>query len=264
MMQQNIEKIIGYPITTWDKVTCVSKIVTWIDSDERARYLVCANPHSIRGAQSDPLFRQSLKSADLVVPDGIGVVIASRILGGNIKKRTTGSDIFTGVNEALNKRGRHSVFFLGSTQENLEKIKDRMTRDYPNIEVAGTYSPPFASEFSDAETRLMVEAVNGVKPDVLWVGMTAPKQEKWIYQNKDHLDVKFIGAVGAVFDFFSGSVKRSSAFWQNIGLEWLPRFFKEPRRLWERNLKSTPVFLGLVIRERWFHEERKPSRPFTL
>jgi N-acetylglucosaminyldiphosphoundecaprenol N-acetyl-beta-D-mannosaminyltransferase len=244
------ENVLGYLVSLSDLQGCVEQILFWIKSGVRGRYFVCANPHSIHQAESDPVSKEALRNADLVVPDGIGVVIASRILGGNIKRRITGSDIFAGVNEALNKRGGHSVFFLGSSQENLDKTRDRMPRDYPNIKVAGTYSPPFASEFSDTENRLMVEAINGVKPDVLWVGMTAPKQEKWIYQNKDHLDVKFIGAVGAVFDFFSGSVKRSSPFWQKIGFEWLPRFLKEPRRLWERNLRSTPVFLGWVIRER--------------
>jgi N-acetylglucosaminyldiphosphoundecaprenol N-acetyl-beta-D-mannosaminyltransferase len=264
MMQQTTEKILGYPVTTWDKVTCIEQILTWIDSEEKAKYLVCANPHSIHEAESDPIFRETIKNANLVVPDGIGIVIGSKILGGNIKRRVTGSDVFARVNEALNKRGGHNVFFLGSTRENLEKIKKRVTREYPNIKVLGTYSPPFKLEFSDADNGLMVEAVNRVKPDVLWVGMTAPKQEKWIYQNKDHLDVKFIGAVGAVFDFFSGTVKRSSPFWQKIGCEWLPRFLKEPWRLWHRNLKSAPVFLGWVIRERCFHEQRRPDGPFTL
>jgi N-acetylglucosaminyldiphosphoundecaprenol N-acetyl-beta-D-mannosaminyltransferase len=261
MMRQTTEKIFGYSITTQDTVTCMRQILTWIDSYKKAKYLVCANPHSIHQAEFDALSKEALKKADLIVPDGVGVVIASRILGGTIRSRITGSDVFSGVNEALNTRGGHSVFFLGSTPENLQRIQKRMNREYPNIKIAGTYAPPFVSEFSDTENRLMVEAVNGVKPDVLWVGMTAPKQEKWIYGNKDQLDVRFIGAVGAVFDFFSGAVKRSSAFWQKIGLEWLPRFLKEPRRLWQRNLKSAPVFLSWVIRERWFHEQKRPSGP---
>ena len=96
----------------------------------------------------------------------------------------------------------------------------------------------------------MIDAVNNGRPDVLWVGMTAPKQEKWIYENRDKLNVPFMAAIGAVFDFYAGTKQRSSGFWIRIGLEWLPRFLKEPKRLWERNMKSAPIFLGWIIREK--------------
>lgn len=97
----------------------------------------------------------------------------------------------------------------------------------------------------------MISAVNNARPHVLWVGMTAPKQEKWIYKNKAKLQVPFIGAIGAVFDFYAGTKERSSDFWIKMGLEWLPRFLKEPKRLWERNMKSTPIFLWRIIREKY-------------
>ena len=109
-----------------------------------------------------------------------------------------------------------------------------MNHDFPNIKVT-THSPPFKPEFSEEDNRQMIEAINQASPDVLWVGMTAPKQEKWIYQNKDKLNVKFIGAIGAVFDFYAGTVKRSSPWFQKHGLEWLPRLLQEPRLLWYRN-----------------------------
>ena len=125
-----------------------------------------------------------------------------------------------------------------------------MKQDFPAIEVCGTYSPPFKIEFSQEDNSAMISAVNNARPDVLWVGMTAPKQEKWIYENQSKLQVPFVGAIGAVFDFYAGTKKRSSDFWIKIGLEWLPRFLKEPRRLWERNLKSTPIFLWWVIKEK--------------
>ena len=107
------------------------------------------------------------------------------------------------------------------------------------------------NEIDNLINQKMIEAINRVKPDVLWVGMTAPKQEKWIYQNKDKLDVKFIGAIGAVFDFYAGTKKRSQPFFQKIGLEWLPRLLGEPRRLWHRNFVSNPVFLMRVLRQRF-------------
>jgi N-acetylglucosaminyldiphosphoundecaprenol N-acetyl-beta-D-mannosaminyltransferase len=112
---------------------------------------------------------------------------------------------------------------------------------------AGAYSPPFKEVFSEADSRKMVDAVNAAKPDVLWVGMTAPKQEKWIHQHRDRLNVRFIGAVGAVFDFYTGRVKRSSPVFQKLGLEWLPWLIQEPRRLFYRNFVSTPKFLIKVL-----------------
>ncbi len=127
---------------------------------------------------------------------------------------------------------------------------DKMAVEYPDIEVVGTYSPPFKPEFSDEENQKMVEAINSVSPDVLWVGMTAPKQEKWIYQHRNKLNVKFIGAIGAVFDFYTGNVKRSHPFFLKIGLEWLPRLLQEPRRLWQRNFVSNPMFMMRVIRKK--------------
>jgi N-acetylglucosaminyldiphosphoundecaprenol N-acetyl-beta-D-mannosaminyltransferase len=155
------------------------------------------------------------------------------------------------LSAALNKEKGRRYFFLGSTEKNLIKIKEKMNEDYPNITVAGTYSPPFKPEFSEEENQLMIDAIIRARPDVLWVGMTAPKQEKWIFQNKDKLNVKFIGAIGAVFDFYSGNVKRSHPFFQKLGLEWLPRLLRQPRRLWRRNFISNPLFLLRVMQERF-------------
>jgi N-acetylglucosaminyldiphosphoundecaprenol N-acetyl-beta-D-mannosaminyltransferase len=125
-----------------------------------------------------------------------------------------------------------------------------MALDYPNIKAIGTYSPPFKTEFNLDDNLSMRQSINRFRPDVLWVGMTAPKQEKWIYGNIEHLNVKFVGAVGAVFDFYTGNVKRSSSFFLNNGLEWLPRLLQEPRRLWKRNLVSAPKFFLRLIRSR--------------
>jgi N-acetylglucosaminyldiphosphoundecaprenol N-acetyl-beta-D-mannosaminyltransferase len=225
----------------------------WIENGLRGKYFVCANPHSLEGAQTDHEFDSAIKNADLIAPDGIGIVVASRILGGAIHQRVTGSDIFEGVNSELNKKKGHSVFLLGSTQDNLEKMRYKMESDFPNIRVVGTFSPPFEEEFSHEENLMMVETINRAKPDVVWVGMTAPKQEKWIYENREKLEVKLLGPIGAVFDFFTGNVKRPPPIFQEWGLEWLPRFLREPRRLWRRNLISNPKFILRVIRYKFNH-----------
>ncbi len=238
-----------------DKESCVDQILASVAAEEKGRYLVCANPHSLDIARSDGLFREAIRRADLITPDGVGMVLASRILGGNIRDRVTGSDIFWGLCRKLNQDGGYRCFFLGSTEENLSRIQEKLRNDYPNIQVAGSFSPPFKEEFSPQENRAMVEAVNKARPDVLWVGMTAPKQEKWIYEHKDKLNVSFIGAIGAVFDFYAGTVKRSHPWFQEHGLEWLPRMFQEPGRLWYRNFVSFPRFLMRVMLQRLFNSK---------
>lgn len=248
------ESILGFPLTKTSRDICIKQIMLWLDGPGPGpgygKYFVCANPHSLEIARTDPHFDLALKYADFIVPDGIGIVLASRVLGGSIRKRVTGTDIFLGLSSALNRGKRHSYFFLGSTEQNLMEIKNRMSRDFPNIRVAGIYAPPFKPEFSKEDIRVMIKAVNEAKPDVLWVGMTAPKQEKWIYQNKNKLDVKFIGAIGAAFDFYTGAVKRPHPFFQKIGLEWLIRLIQNPLRLWKRNLISSPRFMLRVINSR--------------
>ncbi|HEC15569.1 MAG TPA: glycosyltransferase [Sedimenticola sp.] len=250
MRQLATEDILGYPVVVANKDSCVKQIISWISNSSQVRNFVCANPHSIQVAQQDKGFQKALLNADMITPDGVGVIIASKILKGCIQERVTGSDIFWGLSKKLSEKQKGSYFFLGSTEEVLDQIREKMAHDFPGIAVVGTYSPPFKSEFSEADNEAMVAAINAVQPDVLWVGMTAPKQEKWIYENKDKLDVKFIGAVGAVFDFFVGRVQRSHPVFQSMGLEWLPRLLQEPRRLWRRNFISNPMFLMRVLKER--------------
>lgn len=125
-----------------------------------------------------------------------------------------------------------------------------MAADWPALTIVGTYSPPFRAEFSKAEIAEMIEAINAVRPDVLWVGMTAPKQEEWIHGVIDRLDARFVAAIGAVFDFYAGRVRRSHPVFQSLGLEWLPRLVQEPRRLWRRMFVSAPIFIWHVMRAR--------------
>lgn len=244
------ESILGIPVSYLSHAACIGKIMAWINEGKMGRNLVCANPHSLEVARWDRIFRDALMAADLVIPDGFGILLASRILGGRIRERVTGSDIFLGLNQALNREGGRSVFFLGSTEDTLVEIQRRFINDFRQVRVAGTYSPPFRLEFSEAENRAMVAAVNEARPDVLWVGMTAPKQEKWLWRNRAQLLVGASAAVGAVFDFYTGKVQRSSPVFQRLGLEWLPRLLREPQRLWRRNLLSSPTFMARVLAQR--------------
>jgi len=243
------ESILEYPITTCQIEDCKSLTTEWLKIENRCHWIACLNPHSYVIAINDQQFSKALHDADLLIPDGAGILIASRLLHGQIRERVTGSDIFEEVLTRVNRLGNCRVFFLGSTDQTLNDIRVHIKSDFPNITVAGTYSPSFKAAFSESETTEMIKRVNESKADILWVGLSAPKQEKWIYQNRHRLNVKFAAAVGAVFDFYTGNVKRSHPIFQKLGLEWLPRLLQEPRRLWRRMFVSAPIFMLHVIRE---------------
>ena len=242
------ESIIGYKVIKSGLNYCIDTIMDWIQNGDRCRYLACINPHSYVEAIHNQLFSDALNQADWLIPDGIGIVIGSRLLRGHICARVTGPDVFKEVHDRLNSIGGASVFFLGSTENSLGLICNRMKCDYPNIRIAGIYSPPFKPEFSDEDTDSMVMAINAAAPDVLWVGMTSPKQDVWIHKNRHRLNVKFAAGVGAAFDFYTGRVKRPHPYFQKLGLGWLPRLIREPRRLWRRTFISAPLFLFYVFR----------------
>lgn len=244
------EDILGYAVTALSTQDCVDEVFAAIRHGNEKTWLACLNPHSYALALGDAPFARALRAADWLVPDGAGVVYASHWLGGRIGERVTGSDVFFGLQARMNASGGLSVFFLGATEDTLAEIGARIKRDYPNVRLAGRYSPPFKASYSNAELDEMIAAINAVKPDVLWVGMSAPKQEKWITNNLHRLDVRFAGAIGAVFDFYTGRVKRSHPLFQRLGLEWLPRLLQQPGRLWRRMFVSAPIFVWHVVRAR--------------
>lgn len=242
------ESVLGYPVVSAGLDGCVEAILDAIRSGGRCRWLACMNPHSYAVALDQPRFREALLAADWLVPDGAGIVLASRLLKGSIRTRVTGADLFLCLHRRLDEQGGASVFFLGATKETLAIIRARMARDHPGLRVAGTLSPPFRERFTREEDEAIISAVNRARPDLLWVGMTAPKQELWLHEHRDRLDARFAGAIGAVFDFYSGRVKRSPPIFQRLGLEWLPRLVQQPRRLWRRTFVSAPRFLLDVAR----------------
>jgi N-acetylglucosaminyldiphosphoundecaprenol N-acetyl-beta-D-mannosaminyltransferase len=185
--------------------------------------------------------------ANLIVADGVGVSLMAQMVGIQIGPRITGTDYFHAVLQALQQRGAGRVFFFGSSQSTLTLMAKRFAADFPSLTLCGTLSPPFGS-WSDEENSRMVQAINDAKPDVLWVGMTAPKQEKWVEANRRQLNIPVIGSIGAVFDFYAGTRARASQLVCRIGLEWVYRFILEPRRMWKRSVISSPIFVYLVLR----------------
>ena len=210
------------------------------------RVINTINPHSYCVSKRDKAFQIALKDSDILLPDGIGIVWAERVLHGNKISKIAGYDLFLFLMERANTL-HQKVFFLGASQPTLDLIHAKAAAEYPNITV-GSFSPPYKSIFSKEDSALMCAKANVFESDILFVGMTAPKQEKWVHANKGQLNAKVIGSIGAVFDFYAGTVKRPSKFWINLGLEWLPRLVKEPKRLFKRNFVSTPTFIFDVFR----------------
>lgn len=216
------------------------------------------NAHSYNTALKDEMFAKALIMGDYLIPDGGSIVKACRWLKAKSQpsERIAGWDLFSLEMQRCNERwlkvdGRcHKVMFMGSSEKVLAKIRKRAAVDYPNLEVV-TYSPPYKNEFSDEDNAAIIKVINDADPDLLWIGMTAPKQEKWTYSHWDELNIHcHVGTIGAVFDFYAGTAKRAPMWWQEHSLEWLYRFIKEPRRMWRRYILGNPLFLWNIMKEK--------------
>lgn len=209
------------------------------------------NAHSFNTAQKDSLFADALMRGDALIPDGISIVKACGWLKAKSqpKERIAGWDLFFYEMDKLNKKGG-KCFFMGSSENVLSMIRRRVAIDYPDIKVE-TYSPPYKSEFTKEDNEAIIAAINQYDPDLLWIGMTAPKQEKWVYTHWDELDIHcHVGTIGAVFDFFAGTVERAPIWWQEHGLEWAYRLLKEPKRMWRRYIIGNSLFLWNIFKEK--------------
>lgn len=210
------------------------------------------NAHSYNTALKDNLFAEALLNGDVLIPDGISIVKACKWIKAKSRpiERIAGWDLFEFEMNKLNQKGG-KCFFMGSSENVLKQIKEKAKIIYPNITIE-TYSPPYKTNFSDEENKSIIDAINKSNPDLLWIGMTAPKQEKWIYSHWEELNIHcHAGTIGAVFDFFAGTVERAPIWWQNNGLEWLYRLLKEPRRMWKRYIIGNILFLYNVMKEKY-------------
>ena len=194
----------------------------------------------------DNLFKESLQNSDILLPDGIGVVIAVRFLFRTKIRKIAGYNLHNYLLKQLNQKNG-SCFYLGSSESNLKKITNRLQHEFPNIRV-GSFSPPFKAVFSEEDNRQMLTIINAFKPDVLFIGMTAPKQENWVHIHKQQIDANLICSIGAAFDFFAGTIKRPSKRWRKLGLEWFARLIKEPKRMRRRYLYYGPIFVFILMK----------------
>ena len=241
------------------------------------------NAHSYNTARKDKLFAEALTNGDVLIPDGVSIVKACRWIKAKSqpKERIAGWDLFSFEMDKLERESEElrtkseesnsmtsskdgqedsslftlrsslkKVMFMGSSQRVLDLIVKRAAEVYPHLKVV-TYSPPYKPEFSDEDNKAIIDAINAADPDLLWIGMTAPKQEKWTYSHWDELNIHcHVGTIGAVFDFFAGTVERAPMWWQRHGLEWLYRLLKEPKRMWRRYIIGNTLFLWNMLKEK--------------
>ena len=240
----------GLPVSARSFAKTVDLLASWIEERGPSRFFACVNAQSAEMAHRDQAFMAALQAADLLVADGYGVILASRLLRRRILERSTGPDLFMAVSRRLDSQGGRSVFYLGGTPATLRSIHARHRQVFPRLRIAGSFAPPFRTAFGPAELAEMIAAINDASPDVLWVGLGAPKQEKWIHANASRLRVPLCGPIGAMFDYFAGTTKRPPEWIERAGLHWAYRLAQEPRRLWRRNLDS-PLFLMRVLAERF-------------
>ena len=218
------------------------------------------NAHSFNTAKKDQLFADALTNGDVLIPDGVSIVKACKWIKAKSqpKERIAGWDLFSFEMEKLERESEELrtkseeskiVMFMGSSQKVLDLIVKRAAEVYPHLKVV-TYSPPYKPEFSDEDNKAIIDAINAANPDLLWIGMTAPKQEKWTYSHWNELNIHcHVGTIGAVFDFFAGTVERAPIWWQEHGLEWLYRLMKEPKRMWRRYIIGNSLFLWNMVKE---------------
>jgi len=219
------------------------------------------NAHSYNTARKDALFAEALAKGNVLIPDGVSIVKACRWLNAKSrpKERVAGWDLFEFEMKRLAKEShicsdkegkRKKVMFMGSSEKTLDLIRKNAAVDYPDLDIA-TYSPPYKPEFTKEDNAAMIKAINEASPDLLWIGMTAPKQEKWTYSHWGELDIHcHCGTIGAVFDFYAGTAKRAPLWWQKNGLEWLYRLILEPKRMWRRYVIGNVLFLWNVWKEK--------------
>jgi N-acetylglucosaminyldiphosphoundecaprenol N-acetyl-beta-D-mannosaminyltransferase len=221
----------------------------------RERGYVCAVAvHALTVGHTDPEMKRALLGSTLVVPDGMPLVWASNLLGENLEQRVYGPELMRRYCQRCAAEGHRVWLYGGRDQGHLVQLALRLRQAHEGIQIVGGYAPPFRPLTQEEEDAL-VEQINEARPDVLWIGIGVPKQEKWMAHIRERLEVPVMCAVGAAFDFHAGRISQAPRWMQDRGLEWTYRIAQEPRRLLPRYLYYNPRFLFAFARQ--FARERR-------
>ena len=244
-MQRKKCSILGVDVD----VTNMRDTITYITenlSELSGKYICVSNVHTTVMANKDPMYCKVQNSAAMVLPDGKPLSIVSRIRGYKEAERVSGPDLMPEILDLSQEKG-YTHYFYGTTDETLQKLKQELLKQYPKLQIAGMYSPPFR-KLSQEEDEEIVKNINETNADFVWVALGAPKQELWMYEHQDKVKGLMLG-VGAAFDFHAKVIKRAPKTYQKLSLEWLYRLFQDPKRLWKRYLTTNFYFVWKVIQE---------------
>ena len=239
--------ILGIPLAITDYDGAMAVMDGMIARRERGSFCAVA-VHAVMVSQDDEEMREAVVSSTLTFPDGMPLVWAVNRLGEDLGDRVYGPDLMDLYSRRCAERGHRVWLYGGRDERALRALETNLRARHPGIEIVGGHSPPFR-DLSDAEERELVERINADRPDVLWIGIGVPKQEKWMARLRPRLEVPVMCAVGAAFDFHAGQVPQAPDWMQRRGLEWVHRMAQEPRRLVPRYLRYNPRFLLLLARQ---------------
>ena len=233
---------------------CLIKVDQLV-SEREPSCVVTPNVDHIVRLHNDEEFRNIYRDASLVLADGMPLMWAGKFLGAPIKEKVSGSDLLPRICEEAPRRG-WKLFFIGGRPGAADKAKEIMEQKYPSIQIVGTLCPDFGFEKDLEQNKQIIKVIKKAKPDILFVGLGSPKQEKWINDNKDLYQAPVSAGIGVTFEFIAGMVKRAPVWMQKSGLEWFWRLIQEPSRLWKRYLIDDPIFFWLVFKQKmgWFKD----------
>jgi N-acetylglucosaminyldiphosphoundecaprenol N-acetyl-beta-D-mannosaminyltransferase len=239
--------ILGVRVNAVQIPDVIARMEEWIAQRAQCRCIAVTGMHGIMEARHDPAFKEILNSSSLTVPDGMPLVWLARWKGYPLRRRVYGPDLMLAFCERTSGRGvRH--FFYGGAPGVAEKLAEELTNRFPDIVVAGTYAPPFRALTCDEEQEIVANIAHAA-PDVLWVGLSTPKQERWMQEYRRLLNVPVLVGVGAAFDIHSQGKKQAPGWMREHGLEWFFRLLQEPRRLWRRYVVYGTEFIFWIILE---------------
>jgi len=223
----------------------LDQMIVWIRNGQKKR--ICVTPvNCVLWAYQDKELKDLYNSSDLNVADGVPLIWASKLLGSGIAGRVSGIDLLPALCRA-GKPGEFRHFFMGAKEGVAAALVEKLRGEIPDLNVVGYYSPPFAHRFSDEENHKMIAMINAARPTILWVSLTAPKQDYWIREHFDKLNIGMAIGVGGAFELTAGLISRAPRWMQRNGLEWFYRFLQEPRRLFRRYFLEAPQFIPLIL-----------------
>ena len=235
--------ILGVGVSALNMPMAIDHLIDWIEHRDR-HFVIISNVHVVMEAHKDATFRKAINRAGMITPDGMPLVFLSRWMGHKHVDRVYGPDLMLAASQAMAEQG-YSHFYYGGAEGVPEQLARNMAEKFPGLKIAGTYSPPFRA-LTPEEDDAIVDRINEANPDIVWVGLGCPKQEKWMVEHRDRLNAPALIGVGAAFNFHTGTVPQAPLWMQRSALEWVYRLKAEPRRLWKRYLIYNPLFMLYV------------------